>query len=200
MRKTVDDYKDVFGMWRKHRQIDGRACHTKSGSKWCDMLNRCKVGGVVQKANPTYIGCTASENFNDFQYFTEWHTSAVGYSEVGRHLDKDILASGNKIYSEDNCVLVPQALNLFLVNRVNHRGEFPQGVGYIQHTGKFRARVNVSGKGTYLGYFTTPEAAYEVYKEAKEAEAYRWYERLKAGEFIVDERVIERMRVWKLEE
>lgn len=72
----------------------------------------------------------------------------------------------------------------------------------MMSTGKYRARIQVVGsqERVCLGLYYTEQEAYAVYKQAKEAEAQRWYARLESGEFIVDERVIERMRTWTLEE
>ena len=56
--------------------------------------------------------------------------------------------------------------------------------------------MSVDGKPLHLGLFDNVESAKAAYKYAKEAEAYRWYERLKAGEFAVEDKVIECMKTW----
>lgn len=86
---------------------------------------------------------------------------------------------------------------MFLCNRKAARGNWPQGVHFHKAGKKFCAAININGQSNYLGLYANLKTACDVYKEAKESEAYRWYERLKAGEFLVDERVIERMRTWK---
>ena len=96
------------------------------------------------------------------------------------------------------CVLVPQSLNGFLVMGCFRETPLKLGV-FKSATGRFRAGASIEGRVVKLGTFDTEDEAHAAYKVAKEAEAYRWYERLKAGEFIVDPRVIERMRTWKLE-
>jgi hypothetical protein len=195
----VSDFKGVDGLWIKSYRAAGDRYRTKSGQVWSDIVKRCKIGGSHQLRYPTYLGCKVSETFKDFQLFTNWYVSQAGYSVRGYQLDKDILVSGNKLYSEHTCVLVPQQLNLFLTDSGRARGDWQQGVDFNKVTSKFRVQINIDGERKHLGYYATPEAASAVYKAAKEAEAYRWYERLKAGEFIVDERVIERMRAWTLE-
>lgn len=198
MSTIIDDYKDVFGVWRKSLRIDGVQTATRSGVTWGLMNNRCLHGGAEQARRPMYVGCTTSPKFKDFNFFAEWSTNQVGYN-VGFALDKDILYKENKVYSEDACVFVPQALNSFLNKSCASRGAYPIGVCLHKESGKFVAYAGNSGTASrYLGIFNTEADAYAEYKGAKEAEARRWHERLRAGEYIVDPRVIERMRTWTL--
>lgn len=195
MSSIVDDFKDVSGLWVKsfgNSRIN--KVQTMSYSKWLNIVNRCRVGGAFQKRCPTYVGCSLSETFSEFQGFTDWHVKQVGYGIAGYQIDKDILVRGNKVYSENNCVLVPSILNNFLLDRAGDRGKQPQGVSFNIAHNKYVAQISSEYKRKHLGYYNTCEAAQTAYKEAKQKEAYRWYERLKAGEFAVDERVIERMR------
>jgi hypothetical protein len=194
----VADFKDTQGLWVKSYSCGGSRFWTSSCSVWTNMNTRCKEGGAYQSKNPTYLGCRVGGVFIDFQTFTEWYTSQVGYGS-GYQLDKDILLKGNKVYNEDSCVLVPKDLNMFLTSRGNARGVYPQGVTIQKTTGRFLAQVHVDGKTTHVGIYDSPYTAAVGYKYAKEAEAHRWYERLIAGEFLVDERVIEHLRTWKME-
>jgi hypothetical protein len=59
--------------------------------------------------------------------------------------------------------------------------------------------MTVNSKTKGLGAFNTEQEAHNAWVLAKEAEAYRWYERLRDNEFVVDPRVTERMRTWKYE-
>jgi hypothetical protein len=138
-----------------------------------------------------------SIEFKNFDKFVEWHEQQIGFGVYGYDLDKDLLVSGNKIYSKETCVLIPCQLNSFLT--LNTRpGLYPIGVR-ITPFGKFKAQMRISGKTVHIGSFSTPEEAFAAYKVAKENEAQRWYNRLVAGEFAVDPRVIERMKNWRLE-
>lgn len=201
MKNRIEDFKDVFGRWRRSIKIQGYQHFTRSGSRWNNMILRCKAGSIAQLKFPNYVGCTTSVNFKDFNYFAGWHTQQAGYGLEGYHLDKDILVSGNTQYNELNCVLVPETLNAFFVSSLRRNGKMMKGVTYQAECTKcpYRVQFSIAGKHINLGGYSTELGAHLAYRAAKEAESYRWYERLKAGEFIVDPRVIERMRTWKLE-
>lgn len=81
------------------------------------------------------------------------------------HLDKDILIKGNKIYSPNTCIFVPQKINSLFTKRNSVRGEYPIGVTYSKKNHKFEPQVQ--GRG-WLGYYDTPEESFEVYKKNKE--------------------------------
>lgn len=185
---------------KAYKTVEGKWANTKEYDLWAHMLQRCDKGGKYQIAHPTYDGCYAGDSFKDFQLFAGWCSNQIGFGLKGYQLDKDILIKENKIYSEITCVFVPQALNSFITIRKSSRGEHPLGVCWDNNASKYQSCVHTNGKKAHLGLFKTPEEAHQAYCTAKEAEAYRWYERLRDGEFVVDPRVIERMRTWKVNE
>ena len=83
-------------------------------------------------------------------------------------LEKDLLFTGNKTYSETNCVFVPHEINLFFTDRGNARGEYQIGVSFHKASGKFVAQCAVNSKLQHLGLFDTPEEAFAAYKPFKE--------------------------------
>ncbi len=198
----VQDSRNAALQWRKSAMVDGVQTHTKTYIVWRDIKKRCVPGGGMQQKFPSYAGCAMSENFKDFQFFAEWHTSQIGYGIATYQIDKDILFEGNKEYHEDKCVLVPYQLNSFLCAANAIRGEYPQGVSLykLHKEDKFLACITIDNKRKNIGLFKSVALAYNAYKQAKEAEARRWFQRLTDKEFIVDPRVIERMRVWTLTE
>lgn len=84
----------------------------------------------------------------------------------GWELDKDILIKGNKIYSAQNCELVPKKINLLFVKSNSSRGILP--IGVKKSGKKFRAKVMKNSVEEDLGTFDTPEEAFEAYKIAKQ--------------------------------
>ena len=140
---------------------------------WKSMLYRCTEKEWAK--HPTYTGTTCSENFKSYTFFYEWCNKQVGFNnrdENGKafQLDKDLLIKGNKHYSEDTCVFVPQRLNMLLTKRLAKRGEYPIGVSKDKKSSKFRVRCG-DGYGVYrhIGQFSTPQEAFQVYKVFKEA-------------------------------
>ena len=169
--------------------------HNKEYKLWSGMLERC-YSEVFKELEPTYKKCEASHNFKNYQFFAKWCQSQIGFKNKGWHLDKDILIKGNKLYSEDTCVFVPFEVNLFFVDNKIVRGENPIGIYFYKQTGKYKATCAVNGKAKHLGFFSTPEEAFSVYKQFKESLckelATKW-----RGQ--IDNRVYDAMMTWSVE-
>ena len=83
-------------------------------------------------------------------------------------LDKDILYKGNKIYSRETCIFVPQKINSLFVKRDNDRGDCPIGV-HPNSSGNYQVHCsNGYGKQIPLGTYSSKEEAFSVYKNYKE--------------------------------
>ena len=133
------------------------------------MLRRC-YSDSFKKKHPTYEDCKCSENFKSYEYFYEWCHSQIGFDNEGWHLDKDLLAKGNRVYSADSCIFIPQEINSLLIKREALRGEYLIGVYWDKTNKAFRARVNKNkGKQEHLGLFNTEIEAFNAYKQAKES-------------------------------
>lgn len=143
--------------------------HVKEYKLWESMLDRCTEKWKIK--SPTYAGVTCSENFKSYSFFYEWCQEQVGFGNIDSkgifwHLDKDILVRGNKIYSEDNCVFIPQRINNLLLKVDKARGKDLLGVFYREDKGKFMCSCSPKG---YLGLFNTSQEAFVEYKNYKEA-------------------------------
>lgn len=139
---------------------------------WVSMLVRCYSPKFLPK-NPTYIGCSVDAEWHSFMAFRAW---MVKQDWEGKHLDKDILQPGNKIYSADSCVLVSKDLNTFFTDAGAARGEWPIGVSWHKRIGKFQAkgRNPFAGKEDNLGYFAEPGEAHEAWRAKKHEYACRY--------------------------
>ena len=130
---------------------------TKEYGLWQNMLERC-YSDALKKRRPTYTDCSVSENFKSYEYFYEWCHRQIGFGNEGDenpfHLDKDLLTKGNKVYSEDSCIFIPNEINLLLTKRTTSRGEHLIGVSWHKKGKAFVAVVSKNkGKQEYLGVF-----------------------------------------------
>lgn len=141
---------------------------------WSSIIQRCN-SKYIKNNRPTYELCEICDEWLNFDNFVEWYKN--NYYEVEGErmdLDKDILAKGNKVYSPETCIFVPQRINALFTKRQNDRGKYPIGVTYNKRSNKFIARCNKfnlkKGKKIRisLGYFNSPEEAFYSYKQEKE--------------------------------
>ena len=135
---------------------------------WHDVLRRCYDPKLHEKYS-TYKDCEVEDKWLNFQHMGEWIEE--NYYEIPGEtmcLDKDILYKGNKIYSRNTCIFVPERINLLFVKRGNARGDCPIGVSPTS-SGNYQATCNDgNGKYIYLGSYSTKEEAFRVYKVYKE--------------------------------
>ncbi|AIW03249.1 hypothetical protein CPT_Mater92 [Bacillus phage Mater] len=134
---------------------------------WKQMLRRC-YDKAHQEKWPTYIGCEVSEKWHNFQTFAAWYNENIYNASETVCLDKDILIKGNKVYSPDTCIFVPERINLLFVKSNRTRGDLPIGVVFDKSRGKYAAKFRYQGQTKNLGRFTTVEEAFLAYQTAKE--------------------------------
>lgn len=168
---------DKNGNASKTKELkDGKSCFTQEYQKWQGMLTRCFDNKFKEK-HPTYKDVTCCERWLCFANFLEDFAilkNEYNWSKDEKlTLDKDILHKGNKIYSLENCVLVPDWINLLFTKRDNDRGDCPIGVRYHKQCKKYQANCSINRKLTSLGLYSTVEQAFNVYKIAKEDEIKR---------------------------
>ena len=157
-------HKSVFGVGY-FGVGDYKGGNEKCYRTWYNIFIRCYSEDYKIK-RPTYKDATVCEEWHNFQNFAKWFEE--NYYEVGdeeMHLDKDILVKGNKVYSPETCVFVPQKINQLFVNR-SRSSSLPRGVR--KEWNRFKAEIKCNGNKTYLGMFSTKEEAFESYKNAKE--------------------------------
>ncbi len=163
---------------------------------WRHMLSRAT--GNTRPAR--YCDAQVCEDWHNLQNFLEWAILQEGYNCVednGKswHLDKDIVVRGNKLYSPETCVFVPNEINTFFSDKdIGTTGK--RGVNHIQPASAgaqdgYVARCHVGSIREYLGYYDTPEQAHAAYfarkLSAARALADKWHG-------SVDVRVIRALR------
>ena len=135
---------------------------------WHDVLRRCYDPKLHEKYS-TYKDCEVEEYLLNFQHMGKWIEENY-YKVPGERmcLDKDILHKGNKIYSRETCIFVPERINTLFVKNDKTRGENPIGVSDLP-SGNYQVMCNNRyGKNIYLGTYTTKEEAFQAYKNYKE--------------------------------
>lgn len=154
---------------------EGKYTVSENGKKtdeyiiYYDMLRRC-YDLKYQERHPTYKGCKVEDHLLNFQNMGKWIDE--NYYEVAGEvmcLDKDILCKGNKIYSRETCIFVPNRINLLFTKRDNDRGDCPIGVT-PNLSGNYKAECrNGYGKKICLGTYSIKEEAFNAYKQYKES-------------------------------
>lgn len=128
---------------------------------WHELIARCYADTKKDEFSAYYDICTVCDEWLCYQNFAEWFENNKYECEGRLHLDKDILYPGNKVYSPETCLLVPQRINMIFTNKTNSRG-LPNGI--IQAENGYLAKYNHKE----LGVYKTVEQAYKVYAEEKE--------------------------------
>lgn len=136
---------------------------------------------------PQYNWIAKNKNYGNFKkgeikcpyerrYFGFGYWDKENYYKIESEkmcLDKDILYKGNKIYSPNTCIYVPERINTLFVKSDKNRGELYIGI-YLNKDGKYVTQCRLvnpetgKSKQEYLGVYETQEKAFEVYKYYKE--------------------------------
>lgn len=132
---------------------------------WISMLTRVFSSKIKPSKNSeTYIDTSVCDEWLSFNAFRLWMESK---DWQGKELDKDILKTGNRVYSPDFCCFVDKEVNMILVSASKIRGKFKKGVSFHKATGKFRAKMSLNGKDVELGLFSSEVEAYNCYVDKK---------------------------------
>ena len=144
-------------------RIDGKQLVCPAVSCWRGLIERAYCE-KLHAGHPTYKDVTVCDDWHYFMNFRRWWCENVidGYA-----LDKDLLVPGNKEYSPNACVFVPQWLNSFTTDKGRDRGLYP--IGCYSVKGRFMSRCSnpVSLKREFLGYFDSPDDASDAWRKRK---------------------------------
>ena len=135
------------------------------------MLQRC-FNVKLKKKQPTYEKVDCCDEWLHFERFYEWLHNQSNFDKWYENkrwaIDKDILVKGGKVYSPDTCCLVPQNVNCLFLKREAERGLYPIGVSYRNDGFLASCHNPFTNDREELGYYSTPEKAFSVYKDYKE--------------------------------
>lgn len=165
--------KEVYGVGYLGDENISHKTHPNIYNHWQKMLQRCYDPYYINK-QLTYKDCVVCKEWHSFKIFAEWYEENY-YNVFNQRmeLDKDILYKGNKIYSPETCIFVPQRINNLFLKRQNNRGKYPIGVCLSKKTNKFSAQCSIctekgKGKRMWLGEYETIGEAFYSYKVFKE--------------------------------
>ena len=132
---------------------------------WKSMIERC-YSIKYQERQPTYIGCSVSDEWLTFSNFRAW---MMTQDWEGKQLDKDLLFEGNKVYNPETCVFVTPMVNSFTIDRGASRGEWLIGVTWHKPTEKFQSKCcnPFTKKLEHLGYFTCEQEGHKAWLKRK---------------------------------
>lgn len=122
---------------------------------WTDMLSRC-YREKYHKIFPSYKNCSVCDDWIRFTNFKRWMEQQDYIDNV---LDKDLMVTGNKIYSPETCLFISPKVNGYLV--INHGRNTSGFIGAsYQTTSKQRNKwisscSQLNGKNKTLGRFST---------------------------------------------
>lgn len=135
---------------------------------WKSMMQRCYCEKLHNRF-PTYIKCLVCEEWLNFQNFSKWYdNNFYQISNEQMNLDKDIIHKGNKVYSPENCVFVPQCINILFEKNDGLRGQLPIGISLDKKLNSYQVHCNNNGKSVTLGRYKSIKDAFFVYKKYKE--------------------------------
>lgn len=145
---------------------------SKEYNMWHNIISRC-YSDRVKNLQPAYTNVSCCDEWLLFENFYEWLHDQPNFEKWDNGsrwaIDKDILSKGNKVYSSENCCLIPQNVNCLFLKREAERGEYPIGVHYTKDGFVARCRNPFTDKNEELGHYSTPENAFYLgYKPYKE--------------------------------
>lgn len=180
-----------------HDKSKGKRLPIKEYVTWHQMMVRCYSETFKEKCK-NYDECSVCDEWHDYDVFYDWFQEQFK-PNCKFQLDKDLLFQGNKVYSPETCCFVPGHINSIITNSKALRGDYPVGVSLYKNSGKFSSSCNNGKKKQiHLGFYNTPEEAFEAYKAYKYQVVRRMAEEsLKNGE--IEQKVYEALLLWKIE-
>lgn len=167
LQKTIARRRTAFGIGINDAEymttvsINGKIKQCPIHSAWALMLERCYSDKSLKK-HPRFIGITVCKEWRLFSNFRDW---VLMQDDKGMRLNISIKVKGNKVYSPDTCLFIPQELEGFLDCKTTISG-LPKGVSENKDSIKYTAAIKYNGKKRNLGRFNTIEQAKAAFDTA----------------------------------
>ena len=133
--------------------------------RWVAMLSRCYSEALKSRVK-TYDGCTVCSEWLLFSNFKKWMKAQ---DWQGKHIDKDLLVEGNRVYGPEACVFIDAITNLFIIKSANSVGPWMTGACWVAGRSKFISSCSnpFTKKRETLGYFDDQLDAHRAWKARK---------------------------------
>lgn len=158
--RGVNDLKDKIPMYQS---INGKNVPEPHYATWKALFQRCYGDN-----SKYHTDCEVAEDWWLLSEFWRWMDTQEWKRDDRKFtLDKDLKIPGNRIYSPETCMFVPQQINTLFAIREAARGDLPLGVTLRKDTNKYLVHCHQDGKIVHGGYFNDPQAAHKVWQEMK---------------------------------
>lgn len=152
-----------LGVGKHFPHADNNGVQFKKYTTWQHMIGRCYCE-AKRESHLAYSECTVCEEWHNFQNFADWYEK--NFYDIGdgtrMHIDKDVLVKGNKVYSPETCIFLPQRINMMFTTKAKRiDADLPNAI-YRSKTG-YKSAYN----GKSLGVFKTLEEAIDIHQIAK---------------------------------
>ena len=139
-------------------------------SRWKSIYYRCYQSKDNNSCkNYKSKGITMCSEWLNFEVFKIWMENQEW---EGKDIDKDLLISGNKIYSPETCVFIDRNINCFLTSSKSIRGTLPLGVSKGKSSGTYQSSISIDNKDVFLGFYNDKIKAHNSWQIAKASEAF----------------------------
>lgn len=144
-------------------KVAGQWVNIKRYTVWSSMIKRCYNGELL-----VYQDVTVDSTWHDYQDFAKWwEAQPLHRQQDNWQLDKDIVNPNARVYSPENCRLVPTQINTLIKKMADK--DCVQGVNYHKRDKAYRAYVaDVNGKRVEKNGFKTELEAFIWHKKEKE--------------------------------
>lgn len=172
--------KGYFGVGTYKSRV-GSSRHTRNSTEeyrtWMNMLSRCyDPNYITTKAGQAcYVGVKVVDSWLDFQVFAEWYCVKLAESQLKSPetkfvLDKDLLSPDVKIYSPETCCLIPEQINLLLINRLLYNKTRKLSTIRKCKNVTYSIGISLNKKFTTFSGYKTEKECFDLYLSNKEKE------------------------------
>ena len=143
---------------------------------WFNMIKRCYK---KQKSydDESYDDCIVDKEWHNFR-FAKWYEENMYVCDERLVIDKDIKLHGNRMYSKEYCMLLPEKINLLFIKEKARRGDLPMGVHFHKERDNYVAMCSVDGKQNILAHIQILKLHLIIIKSLKKSNIKKGFRKL----------------------